>query len=567
MKRSNMTEAVIRGAAKHPYLLAALICLLINPFFLGSEGNIPNNALWLESMLLLGVIAVFGIYKYRKGDLDKSGLFVFMGCAFIAYFNITEQYTRSWNKAQWHFWGGCAVLLILYCLAERKKYREQLNSLMIIGVGFLLKLYYVVVTSVYTRQHGIEYFGSEKSHTGYIDYILYSNRMPDFDMRERLQIYHPPLHHAICAIWIYVSENILGTWYDPARESLQTLTLFYSMCIVISAYKIMRHFGLKGKVLYIPLAIVSFHPSFILFSGSINNDALSVALMMGAVAALLEWYKDRTKEKIIPIAVCLGCALMTKLSAAMLIPPVAMVFIAALLKDRKTELKGLLKQFACFLLICVPLGLWFGISNYVRWNVPLTYVDKHNMDVTQSVGEIDYMERITDFSSYQITNPYVQTSYDDGEGVVQGYNEFNPLVTLMKSSLFDDNIHEGDFETMFPTNAAVILFLLNVVIAAAALVAMIVVCVRRPSVEKLFFALFYVVMIASFFVFAEQAPFTSAMNFRYITPTVIIGALFIGLAFKELLKGRKWGDTVVNIFGEGTILFALGSSAIYLSLR
>ncbi|MDE7138123.1 MAG: hypothetical protein K2O29_06670, partial [Ruminococcus sp.] len=316
MNRKNLTETIIKSISSHPYLFALGICLIINPFFLGATYNIPSNALWIETFIITALIFIFGYYRYKTDKLNKSGFIIFTVSAVIANLSAVSLYASSENKALWHFTGGYIIIFILYCLADSKKYRTQLNSLLIIGTGFLLKMYYVLQTSVYTRQHDLGSFGSDAGHAGYIEYLLFNHHIADFDVRDRWQFYHPPLHHTISAIWIHINENIFLTGRDPARESLQTLTLFYSMCIIISAYRILRHFALKGKALYIPLTIISFHPAFILLSGSINNDILSVAFILGAVITTLKWYENPTMKNILKIAVCIGLGMMTKLSAA-----------------------------------------------------------------------------------------------------------------------------------------------------------------------------------------------------------------------------------------------------------
>ena len=120
------------------------------------------------------------------------------------------------------------------------------------------------------------------------------------------------------------------------------------MCIIISAYKIFRYFGLKGKALYIPLAVVSFHPAFIIFSGSINNDVLSAAFMMGAFLCALNWYREQSMKNILKTALCTGLGMMTKLTAALVAPPVAVIFAVVFFKNLKTDFRKLLVQFTAF---------------------------------------------------------------------------------------------------------------------------------------------------------------------------------------------------------------------------
>lgn len=570
MSREKVTQSIVKGLAKHPYLWSFVLCILIHPFFFGETENIPNNALWLETLMIIGIITAFGIYKYKSGDFSKFRLILFEVSAITADWLSVNLYSQSQNKAIWHFAGGCVILFILYYFADFKKYRTQLNALLIIGLGFFLKLCYILSTSVYTRQHDVDTFGGDYGHAGYIEYLLFNRRLPDFDVRERWQFCHPPLHHIISAVWIDINENILLTGHDSARESLQTLTLFYSLCIIISAYKLFRHFQLDGTALYVPLMIVSFHSSFILFSGSINNDVLSVAFMMGAIVSTLEWYEKQTMKGILKIALCTGLGMMTKISAAMVALPVALVFLCIFIKNIKTDWKKLIGQFVCFGIVCIPLGLWFGIRNYIKWKVPITYVQEMDKGDLQYIGDQSFLGRITDFSTQQFNSPYEQFAYFDEIGNVQGYNEYNPLIALMKNALFGEYINESNFETVpYMNTVSVIFFWLNAAIASFALISMIMMCFKKCSAkltEKLFLTSFYVVMMVSFYKTAADYPFTCTMNFRYITPTVVVGAVFIGLIIKTERKNKFFHKLIKAILEVCTMLFAVCSELVYLTI-
>ena len=569
INREKLTGWVVDRLAAHPYLWALALCLFVNPFFLGSIQNIPSGALWLETLMVMGAAAAFGYYQYRSGAFDRPKLALFYALAILADGFAIKLYAQSQNKAAWHLAGGCAIVLILRFAADAKRHQRQLDALTVIGLGSCLKLYYILVTSVYTRQHDVGSFGGGDSHAGYIEYLLFHHRLPDFDVREVWQFYHPPLHHAISAVWIHINENILLTGHNPARESLQTLTLFYSICIVISAYRILRHFRLEGRALFIPLLVISFHPAFILFSGSINNDALSVALMMGAVVSTLKWSERQTMKGILKIALCIGFGMMTKISAAVVAPPVALVFLAVLIKKLRTDGKKLMGQFTCFGLVCIPLGLWFGIRNFIKWGVPLTYVSKLGTNSDQYIGDRSFLSRVTDLSPYQFGSVYEQWVRRAGE-----YNEFNPLVALMKTSLFGEwNIVDESAADLagYIAAAPAALFWINVAIAGFALAAMLAVCLRNARVrrrETLFLAGFHILMVAGFYKMAADYPHVCTMDFRYITPTVIVGAVFIGL-FLEGIGGRnKRLDNIVSVIsGGGAFLFALCSGIVYSTLH
>lgn len=564
MNKEQITERTISSLAKHPYLWMLGLCLLIDPFFFGSVGNIPNNALMLECFGLFGAAVIFSFRRYDRGELSKPRLCVFMICILSAVLLGAISYTNSQNKAIWHFFGGCILIFTMYYFTYMKKFRGQLNSVLIIGLGFMIKLHYILVTSVYTRQHDVFSFDSTAGHAGYIEYLLQNHHLSDFDPRDRWQFVHPPLHHAISSLWIYLNENIFHVGHDPARESLQTLTLFYSMCIIVSAYKIFKCFGLNGRSLYIPLMIVSFHPAFILLSGSINNDVLSAALVMGAVVCTLEWYREQTLKNILKIALCIGLAMMAKISAATIAPPVALVFLIVFIRKFRTNGKSLFGQFCAFGTVCIPLGLWFGIRNYIKWKIPLTYVSEMDKNCEQYIGDRTLLQRITDFSAYQFSSPYEQWAWLDDTGKMHGYNEFNPLTTLLKNSIFGEFINEGCFTWTYTNTFARVLFWVNILLAGAALVLMLFFCIKKPNIPKLFFAAFHITIMVSFFKAAADYAFTCTMNFRYITPTVITGAVFIGMAASE--DNIKNNIIISKLLTVTSVLFSLMTALVYTAL-
>ncbi len=62
-------------------------------------------------------------------------------------------------------------------------------------------------------------------HLGYIGYLYYNHHLPDFDTRTAWSFSHPPLHHAIAALWVKLNVK-LGVELELAIENIQLLTVF-----------------------------------------------------------------------------------------------------------------------------------------------------------------------------------------------------------------------------------------------------------------------------------------------------------------------------------------------------
>ena len=566
-------SAVIKYFAKHPYFCAFLICLLLNPLYYCSLTYIPENAVEFETFVILLCGFVFFFRHCRQSDSRrkkgaiKIGFVLFMAVVLTgAYF-----YQTAGQPILWMFLGGSILLFFLYFFLHQSEYRLQWNALLILGMSFLQKIIYVIFTSVYTRQHDVRSFSDDyKGHAGYIQYLLDFHHLPDFDPRTHYQFYHPPLHHTISAVWIGLQKICFGISAETAQESLQTLSLFYAMAIVITGYCILRHFDLKGMALYFPLIIIAFHPTFILFSGSINNDPLSVVWMMGAVLCTLKWYRNQTSTNILKIALCVGLGMMTKLSAAAVAIPIAIVFAVVLfqkIRHRKYKIFG---QYGAFLGVCIPLGLWYPLRNYLKFGLPFTYVQQLSTTETQYLGDQSFWSRITDFSLWQFDSVFEQFLSLDENGLLVGYNEKNPLIAVLKNFIFGEYINESIFvPDTWMASIAVLFFWVAFALAVLAFIAMIIVLFLRcemRSLEKTLLVTFYGVLMISLYCLSESMPFVCSMNSRYITPNVIIPAVCMGICLQKAQHTfpKKVSVLLYSSVGVLTLGFAALSLIVYL---
>ncbi len=114
------------------------------------------------------------------------------------------------------------------------------------------------------------------------------------------QYCHPPLHHFLASLVVRASLA-LGKTYDAAFENIQLLTVLYSTLTVFAGNAIIRE-SKAGSSLEVWLtALLAFHPAFIILSGSINNDMLTVMLMTYAMLYLMRWYRSPSFKKCSPL--------------------------------------------------------------------------------------------------------------------------------------------------------------------------------------------------------------------------------------------------------------------------
>lgn len=578
-------ESVLKSLAAHPYLWALAVCMVVHFIFLSDViVHLTAYSSVVELMILQigGSIIIFKLHDKKKLNFIQ---FILVELVYVlAIFGLFFLYSASRIKIVFIFGFSAAVFtaLFVYLIKTEKvkdaELKEKLISLFIMCLGFALKMAYSLSTTSTERQYDLTNENEYGGHLGYIKHLMDHHHLwNETDPREMWQHYHPPLHHIISSIWVSFNRYVLQLSDGHSIETIKTLCLFYSMCIMISCYKILKHFKLKGKSLFIPLILINFCPQFVYFSASMNNDVLSVAFIMGAFACVLEWYRNRTMKNILKIALCIGLGMMSKMSAALIAPPVALLFLIAFIKNIKTEWKKLIGQFACFGLVCIPLGLWFSFRNYLKWGIPFNYVQRPPMlytDMNTYNGMYSITQKLFDFSPYQYSPDTIFIATDD----YFGYAEFNPLIGLFKSSVFSNYMDRLTFgQDRIFIWIAFILFWVNIVVGVFAFIKMFAGLIKKSEIsfaERFFPVVFYCILIGSYYILCLDYPITWSMDFRYVSPVVPIGAIFIGLYQKRLYEKNtvpdgaevsrkvKTMDTLLKVF---TVTWAVMCTVIIIA--
>jgi hypothetical protein len=271
------------------------------------------------------------------------------------------------------------------------------------------------------------------------------------------------------------------------------------------------------------LGIIALHPTFIILAGSINNDMLSILLLQASVFYAILWYRKPRTEAIIKLALAIGFGMMAKLSVGLIAPAVCFLFLYRFLTNLSARRK-LAGQFAAFGAICMPVGLWWGIRNLIRFGVPITYVPALEETSHQYIGHYPVWVRLFDFSFYQLQSVYV--AWGDP------YFEHNIFIGLLKSSVFSEQTLSSVSSPFY--RFAAVLFYINLIVVLLSLISMVYLLFRKFSAYhfplKIFIGLIYLTFMAFYIQFCFAYPHTCTQNIRYITPAIWIGALAIGAA-------------------------------------
>ena len=269
----------------------------------------------------------------------------------------------------------------------------QKNKIMILIfiLAFIVRLGYIIKIPITDKQHDID---GAYGHVSYILTIYETNKLPDTNQG---QFYQPPLHHIISAVWLKLFDGLVKD-SNTLLESLQVIPLIYSMILLFIINKLLRELKIKSKYNILILTLMAFHPTFIILSGNINNDMLSILLIFYTIYRLIKWYKKNNILNIIILALSTGFAVMAKTSGAIVSLPIIYIFILQFYREIKNEKqKGktiikYLKLYFIFGIISLSIGLCYHIRNYILFNQPILYVLDINMQELY-VGNYSLIER------------------------------------------------------------------------------------------------------------------------------------------------------------------------------
>ena len=424
--------------------------------------------------------------------------------------------------------------------------------------GMFLKLSYVMYTPVWCRQHDVVDFGAGEGHAAYIEYILANKALPDFDPREVWAFFQPPLHHFISAAWMWLGLKC-NLSADHVHKNVQILPLCYMCALALITLMICRELSMKSGGTLITMLIVSFHPIYILMSGSINNDALATVLTVASVYVAILWHRKQSYGLGIVLAAFIGFSMMAKLSSVLVAFPIGIMMLydayngTERFKSGKKMMSYLLR-FIVFGAVVFPLGLWWPIRNKIRFGMDMGYIP----EVGEAVMKKGFVPQILDIRT---RSPFLYMKANGFE-----YDEYNLILATFKSSLFG----EGDFAKISPavTAAAAVLLFASVAAAVIGIIAVIKTCASEEAHPeagiKILLAGCVVSFIAGYVIFALKQANLSAMDFRYSAAAVSVLAVFSGLWYDRLQALGKKG--IRRIMMAVSVIAAAASAFVYIAV-
>lgn len=422
----------------------------------------------------------------------------------------------------------------------------------ILFVGFYLRVLYIIAAPYGISMHDLGFFSPEgytdtaEGHLGYISYLYHFRHLPDFDPRLKWGFYNPPGFHIISAVWFGINR-MLGFSTRICLENLQIYTLILITAAIAVTVKILQEIFPKDKYLLLFAAVLTSSPFFTIFSGTLNNDPQAFLCSMLAILYTIRWHRKATLKNIVIIAFSLGFGMFTKLNVGLLAFPIGFLFLHDFVKNRK-EFQKYMLQFGVFGMICVPLGMFWPIRNYVRFGMPMNYIPDVK-SVRQYVGDIAIGKRIGLPTWQEVSYPFL--SFDPEK-------EYNIWVQMIRTSLFDEALLPENMK--FYNICAIILLWIAFLGAVLAVVLWICILCDRNTMAwemKMFFIVLFISLLTGFVPFCFSYPYICTMNFRYIMPIILMP--YLGLEY--FFHTGKQGKIIKNISLAGILLF-LGLSVI-----
>ena len=207
----------------------------------------------------------------------------------------------------------------------------------------------------------------EKEHQLYIQSIANGKGIPAPDLKARrgddsyvsYQAQHPPLFYAVMALPWSVTATAGNS---IAIQVVRILCVLFGALTGWMTYCIgLRLFAGRQRAILMQ-SIVLFTPMFGHMTGNISNEPMAMALVSVALYKVVSASKEKAFATLLWASLCMGLAIMTRLTAAVWLPG----FIL-LLAQRNHALRDLARSFSVMFL---PLILWI-IRNQLEFGKPI----------------------------------------------------------------------------------------------------------------------------------------------------------------------------------------------------
>lgn len=445
---------------------------------------------------------------------------------------------------------ACLVLVCLFVLAAGVLCAKKrlTGADMLLAGGFVLGFVFVLKFPHNFSWHDLAAYApfteadKPDGHLGYIAWIVENHALPLVNpMEEGYSVfYNPPLYHIVQAVWMK-ANLALGIAQEAALENLQLFTLACMSGCHMTTVELLRELGADKKGLRTGALAIACQPILLILGATLNNDILSILCMMLAILFTVRWIRTRAMRDILGAAISLGAGMATKLSTALLIPCMGLVFAVAFFQNLK-DWKRYAGQFGAFLALSVPEAVAWPLYHLIAFWMPLNYV--RLPAATLDVGHMTLWQRYGVPDWFAIRSLFYSSVRK---------KDHNVWMQTLKTGLFDEQtlFAEGTWQ-WYAAYLTLVLFAAALLISLVLFVRFLL-SKRQSGLTRGFLGVYGAVLIAYYLKFTLDYPYMCTFNFRYIAPVLMLCALALGLYRSE---GRKtlWIEAAAALFAAMVVL-------------
>lgn len=477
----------------------------------------------LETITLVFIVGLFWIFM-------KTGLM------------------NDWELIQpilWHF-----MILICAgtaCLACCKKLTYERLMAIIVFAGLVMRIGFALYKPSYTAYHDLGEITTEGyyGHASYVLKIFETGALPTENLG---QYYHPPFFHILAACAMKVTGSILHITDEVYLfEASKMISCAASCFTLLASGKIAKELKLGKAGSVVVMTVCAFLPIHYMLSGWVNNDALVTFFMTWILLYTIRWYKKPTFYSIVMLALSFGLGIFTKISCALLAFFTGAFMLVRFWKAIKDHTwKKILIQFLVFAVIAMPIGLYYPIRNYLMFGQGLNFVLVPGDNIY--CGDHSFLERFVLFPISRYLNPVYLNPFE----------EYNLNFYLIKSAVV------GEFEYHHVEEwPAAILIVCNLILVIQSVYAACAVLIKRRKDNSVMLQWglsgLWIWLYLNHVLLNIKIPYGCTMDFRYIVPTALIGAVYLGIYTEACFRNPTWFRKIFAGICIAALVFMTGA--------
>lgn len=371
-----------------------------------------------------------------------------------------------------------------------------------------------------------------QAHLDYIRYILEEHTLPLAS--DGWEMYQPPLYYLVAAGALSLARVSVQ---DPAGVAvLRLVGLAAGVAQVAFLWGILRLiFPQQPARQAVGLAVGAFLPAHLYLFQYVTNEGLAATLGTGAVFLCLRILRDPKPgpAQFALLGACLGAALLTKLTALVLVAVVFTVLAARLWTRPERGVFLTLRSWGLALVVCAAVSGWHYARVWTRLGSPVV----HNPSPASGFawwqdpgyGTAGYFTRF----GRSLSRPFYSVFYSYGDGIYStlwgdGLQPAGNVVGPLAGPPWNYGLMAaGYWLALVPTG-------LILVGAAAAVVEM----VRRPRAEWFLLVGLAVCLALAMVAYYLSEPFYGCVKAFYGLTGAASLCVFAALGFAALARGR-----------------------------